>query len=897
MIKKISKNKLLTPNLLIGFAVSIYCLLLSIEAKALQDGITITFKNELLTDALQKLEKASGYTFAYQSDILPSNYKITRSYKNNSINKILSDLLKGTGIEFQIIDKHIVLKKKVKRKKYTLSGYINDAKTGQKLINVNVYDKESHLGTISDDFGYFNLSLEEGVYTLVFSYIGMEKKEQMVVFDKDQELEIELAANLELSEILIAERQKEPLINGQEPIGKMQISPVKMAKFPIMMAEPDIVKFAQLLPGVQSGMEANGAVYVRGGNSSHNLFLMDNVPLYNCFHLLGLFSVFNTNMVSSTDIYKGAFPASYGGRLSSVMDIKIKEGNFKEIKGKASLGMIASKFFLEGPIVEDKTSFSLSGRFGYYHIYGIFIPSQLTDGNDLNDYYFYDINAKITHRLSKNSIIYATFYNGKDFGETIGTISEGYFYNRFVDGQNWDNLLGTVAWKWKITNWLFSDIQIALSNYNYRRYQNDSSYFQSQTLITSNFNESSIENNVLNQSIISNFQLNITPQINANLGYKYTLLDLTSQNGEKDHFYTNNENQRPYYNDTTFNYYKHNTEEQTAYIDFNFSPFKKLKISVGLHASLYETTDYNNLSFQPRAHTSWEFARGLILKGAYSQMVQHLHLLEATKIKRASDLLVAAIEGAPSETAEHFSGGLSILKPKNFNFHIEFYYKKMNNLVNFKEGASYFSKSNTWVEKIITGDGDSKGIELLIEKPYGKFTGWLGYTISKTNRQFEEINMSRPFPFRFEHRHHLNLVLNYKLSEKWSLAANWLFHTGNKETIPNVFYWDTNASFDKKMTGVGFYQPTKVLYNQKNGYINPNYHRLDLSVNYFRKNRLGDGTWCLSIYNVYNRKNVYASSYNEGWANVLGNIYYNLRLINQHRLFGIIPSISYTLSF
>ncbi len=898
MNRKLSgKNFLFNKWIYSLFLISVFGMF---ENKATaQESITISFTNENLTGIIGKLEKVSGYSFAYQSDILPGNYKITHSFKAATISQILNTVLEGTGITFQILDKHIIIKKKEKRKKYTLSGYIEDSKAGQKLINVNVFDKENKNGTISNNSGFYQISLEEGVYNIVFSYIGTKKKEQLIVFDKDQQLNINLEPNVELSEVLVSDRHKEPLITEQSHIGKMHFSPAEMQKFPIIMAEPDLVKFAQMLPGVQSGMEANGAIYVRGGNSSHNLFLMDNVPLYNCFHLLGLFSVFNADMVGSTDIYKGAFPARFGGRLSSVLDIKTKDGNFKKLKGKATIGLIASKLSLEGPIFKDKTSFALSGRFGYYTFYGEFIPSSLKDGNSLDKFYFYDANVKVTHRLSDNSKIYATFYNGSDFGEMVSTYDNQFdntrYFGKNVDGQNWHNLLGTIGWKGKINDWLFSNIQVATSNYNYSSYLNDSIFSGNLSQTTSSFQEDYLDNNILNRSIISTFTLKLAPRINMDLGYNYTLLTLNSQNGKKDHSLNTGENQLSYFKDTIINYYEYNTEEHRAFAELNISPFDKLNISAGLHTSYYSTEGYNNLSFQPRASASWEFTSGFILKGAYSQMVQHLHYLEATKIARASDLFVAAVDGAPSETSEHFSAGISILKSKNFNFHIEAYFKRMNNLINFKEGASYFSKNDTWVEKIVTGSGDSKGIELLVEKPQGKFTGWIGYTISKTNRQFKGINMGKAFPFRFEHRHHLNVIANYQLSKRWSLSANWLFHTGNKETIPSVFYWDPSKTFDKKMGNND--NSLKTFYNQKNGYINPNYHRLDLSVNYSKKNRIGNATWCLSVYNIYNRKNVYSSSYGEEWQNIIGTVSYNTRFINQHKLFGIIPSLSYTLSF
>ena len=900
MDRRISGKNYLVDKCIYGFLLIIICFILENKVAA-SEKITVSFNNITLSEAIQKLENISGYSFAYQSDILPKTHKVSCSFKNASINAILDKILKGTGITYQILDKHIVMKKKSKRKKYTLSGYVGDSKTGQKLINANVFDKDSKLGTITNNYGYYSISLEEGIYDIAFSYIGMEKKEEHVVFDSNKQLNIDLLPNLEIAEIVITSEEQVPLIEKGAAMGKMTISPVQMAKFPVLMAETDLVKYIQLLPGMQSGMEANGALYVRGGNSSQNLFLLDNIPLYNSYHLLGLFSVFNADMIGKTEVYKGAFPAGFGGRLSSVIDMKTKDGNFKKLKGKVSLGMISSKLFLEGPLVKDQTSFALSGRFGYYYLYGVFLPKALTDGDNIENYYFTDITAKLTHKFSNNSKIYATFYNGIDFGETttttISSDTEEYKFLERKDGQEWFNTIGTLGWAGKITNKLFSNIQVTVSNYNYYSYLNDSTYNDDNNYVFTTFESNIVENDILNKSIISDFECEINPKLKINFGYNYSQLTLTSENAHEDSYNNAEDLLASYRTDTTINYYKHNTEESKGYISLEIMPVKSLYLSAGVHASFYSTGNYTNNSFQPRATINWKFLPGFSLKGAYSQMGQHLHYLETSKIKRASDLLVAAVAGAPSETSEQFSTGLGITKLKGYNFHIEAYYKKMDNLINYKEGASFFSQSDSWVEKIVTGTGESKGVELLVEKPFGKFTGWAGYTISESTRQFDGINMGQPFPFRFEHRHHFNILAKYQISDKLSVAANWLFHTGNKETIPETFYWSTNKEFDKKMDIDDYSMPAKVMYNPKNGYKNPNYHRLDLSVNYTRKNRFGAATWCLSIYNLYNRINVYSSFYNEKYAHFIGNVSYIKRVIQENKFFGTIPSISYTLSF
>jgi len=901
------RKKLLQTNkkiLVSVVMILIFSIISTITTKGseLKDSLSISLNNNTLTESLDILAVHTGYSFAFSNNFIPKDIRFTKEFHNQNLRDILLYLFRGTGIKFKIVEEQIILTKKTKLQRYTISGFIRDNETGEALFQANVFDKESFQGSVSNEHGYYSLSLPEGIYTVVFSYIGRNPIEKLIALDKNITISIELNPNMELDEVIVFGTENKQIIKRTDPLGKINISNENFESMPVIMGEPDLMKSIQLIPGIQGGSEGNGAIYVRGGGALQNLFLIDDVPIYNCFHLLGLFSVFNSDIIGNTQVLKAGFPSGYGGRLSSVVDVTTKDGNLKEIKGKVSLGLISSKLFLEGPIIKDKTSFAVSGRLGYYYIYGELLPNEIGNDNNISNYNFNDINAKITHNLSDNHKLQVSFYMGNDTGEDINEneqkpnqFSNNYTFNKNIDGQNWKNTLGSIGWAGKINNKLFGDIKFAASEYRYSSYITDSSYIRSPTDTSFEFIGAELNNSVSNYFGSANLQYEISPSVKLKTGYKYSLLNLDSKNiretNSKQDIGSNYNPQQ----DTTLAEYNYETSEHSGYLEINISPWRQFTINSGFHISYYTNNDYSNLSIQPRVTSNWEFTDDIILKASYSRMGQNIHLLGATRIKQASDLLVAAGDKAPSEESDQYSLGLSYLRFKNINVHIDAYYKQLNNLVNFSPGESYFSNASSWEDKIEIGTGEAKGIELLIEKTSGKLSGWIGYTYSYTTRTFENINEGQSFPFIYDHRHYLNIVGKYKFNEKFDLGFNWLFHTGSTATIPGAIYYTYSTDIYGRMAPN--LPDSKAFYNEKNAYRLPSYHRLDLSVNYNRKNKWGRGKWSISIYNVYNRKNVYTSTYAEGWADILGPLSYSTRYIDDKKLFGIIPSASYTLSF
>ncbi|OFX83583.1 MAG: hypothetical protein A2W99_15225 [Bacteroidetes bacterium GWF2_33_16] len=903
------KSRRLKINKEICFLIIIICLLHisvfinSAQGAELNDTISVSLKNNTLPEAFKIISKKSGYSFAFSKEFIPEDLKLTKEFINSTVKDIITDILRGTGITFNIIDEQIILTKKKTLSKYTISGYIKDKETGEPLFQATISDKKHNYGCVSDENGYYSLTLQEGIYTLLYSYIGNKLVEQLIILDRNIDFSVQLESNIELDEVVVIGNEKHEIIKRTDPLGKISISNENIESMPVIMAEPDIMKSIQLIPGIQGGQEGNGEVYVRGGGPLQNLFLIDNVPIYNCFHLLGLFSVFNSDVIESTDVIKGGFPAQYGGRLSSVIDVKTKDGDVKEFKGIVSLGLVSSKLFLEGPLVKEKTSFTIAGRFGYYYLYGELLPSVISDSydNNISNYNFKDLNFNVTHKLSDNHKLKLSVYYGDDTGEEVkghDRVEEyyqhTYSFRKVIQGQNWNNLIGSLKWEGKISEKLTTSVQFSTSQYKYNNYESDTNFMVINHIDTTfYFFETSLNNKVVSYYAMTNLNYEILPYLKLNAGYKYSAINLDSDNKQttNSNDFSMGESNRK---DTILSKYDYKTSEHAGYVEFQILPWKRFSITPGVHLSYYKTGGYENTVLQPRVSSSWEFINNIILKASYTKMAQHMHLLGATRIKQASDLLVPAVEKAPSEESDQYSLGFSFLRFKNYRIHIDAYYKQFENLINFSEGASYFTDSPLWVDKIEIGTGDAKGIELLIEKPKGKLNGWIGYTYSNTTRKFEEINLGKSFPFIYDHRHYFNIVGNYHFNNKWDIGVNWLYHTGSKTTIPSSFYYSySNDVYGRMQT----WNNTKIFYNQKNTYVLPSYHRLDISINYKRKNRWGQGKWSLSVYNVYNRKNVYTSEYGEDFAQILGPIGYGRRYINDKKLLGIIPSLSYSLSF
>ena len=772
------------------------------------------------------------------------------------------------------------------QEKFTLSGFVSDKNNGENIIGVNIFCKELKQGVVSNTYGFYSLTLPAGNYEISFSYIGYKTQVHNLNLDKD----IQKNIAFDITSFSVGEVQVRAKANIVEKTETSVIEvPIEQIKtIPALLGEVDIIKAIQLLPGVQSS-EGTSGFYVRGGGPDQNLILLDGVPVYNASHLGGIFSVFNADAIKSVRLTKGGFPARFGGRLSSVLQIDMKEGNSKEFKGDATIGLISSKFTFEGPIIKDKTSFIISARRTYVDlIVSPFLPST----TDLT-LYFYDLNAKINHKLSKKDRIYLSAYTGKD---KLGVNFSESFVDQITNEQSslnfelgYGNITSTLRW-----NHLFSDKLFSNTTLTYSRYSFNTDFGVNSTYSTNNETEiwdinfgylSGIED--LGARIDFDFIPN--PNHEIKFGTSYTnhnffpgettlsineILPDTSQNFSLD---------------TTLNF-SGNTiaDELYFYVEDNFKISNRLKANLGIHLGYYNTDRSNsifknNISFQPRASVRYLLNDKWSIKGSYAEMTQNIHLLSNSSIGFPSDIWVPATDTVPSQTSKQWAGNISTeFGNGEYELSLEGYYKTMNNLITYKSGYSNLSSTESWENSVETGGiGESYGAELFLQKKKGRTTGWIGYTLSWTNRKFDNINFGEWYPYKFDRRHDFSLVVSHRFNEKWDAGLTWVYGTGNAITFPQAIYLGTPNN------GNDFVDVVES-YGTRNSTRLDAYHRLDLGFNKTVKKKRITKILSFGAYNFYSRKNPFFAYLTYEAGN---------RVAKQVSLFPIIPSISYRIQF
>jgi hypothetical protein len=783
------------------------------------------------------------------------------------------------------------------QEKFTLSGFVSDKNNGENIIGVNIFCKELKQGVVSNTYGFYSLTLPAGNYEISFSYIGYKTQVHNLNLDKD----IQKNIAFDITSFSVGEVQVRAKANIVEKTETSVIEvPIEQIKtIPALLGEVDIIKAIQLLPGVQSS-EGTSGFYVRGGGPDQNLILLDGVPVYNASHLGGIFSVFNADAIKSVRLTKGGFPARFGGRLSSVLQIDMKEGNSKEFKGDATIGLISSKFTFEGPIIKDKTSFIISARRTYIDlIVAPFLPST----TDLT-LYFYDLNAKINHKISKKDRIYLSAYSGKD---KLGVDFSESFVDQLTNEQSslnfelgYGNITSNLRW-----NHLFSDKLFSNTTLTYSRYSFNTDFGVNSTYTTDNETEiwdinfgylSGIEDfgGRIDFDFIPNPNHEIkfgTSYTNHNFFPGETTLSIdetlpTSIIITDSSIITTNQN---FSLDTTLNFSGNTVaDELYFYVEDNFKITNRLKANIGIHLGYYNTNRSssifkNNISFQPRASVRYLLNDKWSIKGSYAEMTQNIHLLSNSSIGFPSDIWVPATDTVPSQTSKQWAGNISTeLGNGEFELSLEGYYKTMNNLITYKSGYSNLSSTESWENSVETGGiGESYGAELFLQKKKGKTTGWIGYTLSWTNRKFDNINFGEWYPYKFDRRHDFSLVVSHRFNEKWDAGLTWVYGTGNAITFPQAIYLGTPNNGNDVVDVVESY-------GARNSTRLNAYHRLDLGFNKTVKKKRITKILSFGAYNAYSRKNPFFAYLTYERGN---------RVAKQVSLFPVIPSISYRIQF
>ncbi|MFK7921734.1 MAG: carboxypeptidase-like regulatory domain-containing protein [Bacteroidia bacterium] len=799
---------------------------------------------------------------------------------------------------------------------YTISGYVQDAESSEKLISAKVYDSRSAKGALTNNFGFFSLTLPAGSVSLTVAYAGYKPFKLELDLQQDSEFTFDLEF-YSTDEVTIVADEVERIQDKTE-MSTIDVPIEQIKLLPALLGEVDVIKAIQLLPGVQSGNEGTTGLYVRGGGPDQNLILLDDVPLYYVSHLGGFFSVFNADALSSVKLVKGGFPSRYGGRLSSVLDIRMKDGNAEKFQGEGSLGLIASHISLQGPIIKNKTSFMVSARRTYLDLFTRPLTSLITrlqSGGETNasfGYYFYDVNAKINHKISHKDRLLVSFYMGDD---RLGLSLSDQFgepgqpdYNAFSlkNTNAWGNRLGAVRWNHIWNPKLFSNLTATYTNYRLKTDNDISTEFDNGA-----GGVESIGAALRYRSGIRDFGAKLefdyypNPQHSIKFGGNMTYHTFTP--GQAGFQISVGDTALI---DTTLNNLIQNTWESYVFVEDNFRLGSRFSGNVGLHISLLRVNQKSYPSLQPRVSLRYLLSEDVSIKASYARMTQFLHLLVNSGTGLPIDLWVPATDKVPPQNSWQAALGIaSSIFDDKFEFTVEGYYKKMTGLIAYKEGTDFYIglDGSDWQDRVETGgEGEAYGVEVLLQKKTGKTTGWIGYTLSWNNRIFENLNQGEVFPYKYDRRHDVSVVIAHQLSERVSFSATWVYGTGNAISLPSGGYntLPVRPTIDRGFTPrFGTFYPllngqqgVQLYENGRNGFRMQAYHRMDLGMNVKRPTKWGSLTWNFGVYNIYNRLNPYAYFIGTDDEKTLPDGSPQPALIKLS-LFPIIPSISLSFKF
>lgn len=795
---------------------------------------------------------------------------------------------------------------------YTVSGTVTDVSTGETLIGATVLDLRSGKGTVTNAYGYYSLTLNADSVMLRVSYVGYVMSVESFVLQQNARRNYSLKGSTELEEVIVtAERVSSP---RSSQISAIAVPVEHLKAVPVLFGESDVLKALQLLPGVQSGGEGKSGIYVRGGGPDENLFLLDGVSIYNVNHLGGFFSAFNSDAVKNVTLYKGSFPARFGGRISSVLDIATNNGNDKELHGNASVGIISAKVNIEGPIVKEKTTFSISARRTYADL--LLQPVMMATGlatqsKNRGGYYFYDLNTKITHKFSDRSRLYGSFYSGDDVVYASMETRDGAFYDHLLRysqqmkfNTTWGNTVGSLRWNYELTPKLFMNVSGA-----YTRYRSsimlgyvDQYFYPSGEILT---NEMAMTYNSGIRDVIGKVEFDYQPNPDHAIKFGGTVVNhLFSPEvmSLKDSASDPTVEGYNYGFDTVLGESHVYANEMNLYIEDDWSLNDAWKINGGLMMSGFAVQQRFYPSLQPRLSSRVMLTEDLSLKVGYSYMTQYLHLLSNTSINLPFDLWVPVTAKITPMHAHQVAGGVFYSWRGLLDLSAEAYYKDMDNLMEYRDGASFWGSSTQWEDKVCLGRGWSYGVELLAQKSVGKLTGWVGYTWSKTERLFDrkgqELNNGLTFPAKYDRRHDISVVMMYKPNDDFDFSVTWVYNTGTATTLALQTY---EGEPDDDEYYYPYYDEYLTVYGDdyvpsRNNYRMPAYHRMDLSMNFHKQKKHGRRTINVSIYNVYSRKNPYMVFRSDRYGYTYNNVRYGSALVSL-TMFPIMPSVSYSFKF
>lgn len=864
--------------------------------------INISVENEPAENVFKEIMRQSDKNFVFKSNLL-KNKSISAHIKNASLSEALDKTLTPIGIGYTLKDGVVVLHRMSPRtaaalERHTISGFVRDSISKEAIIGAIVRDLNTNTAVSTNSNGFYSLTASGPNACIAVNALGyIPRKRNIESFKSDCEIDFSMIEAYQIDEVTVIGDKNMVNMFESASIGHTTINSNSIKSTPVVFGESDIIKTIQLQPGVSAGVEGLASMYVHGGNHDENLYLRDNIPLYQINHFGGLFSAFNTEAVKNVDFYKSSFPAKYNGRLSSVMEVNTKDGNMTKHNGSLKLGLTSGAFNIDGPIIKDRTTYSFAMRRSWFDV--LSVPALAIYNSLRNDdtettvarYAFTDINGKITHHFNKKSRLHLMAYYGEDFlkGGTKSDYEKDKdvmeYHESDITRIRWGNFIVSTGWNYLFNPKFTGNLTAAYSRYNstLRREQKETSYDDEENdkVTDELYYDSQSHNSISDWIFRSDFDYMPNAMHRVNFGANYTyhrfMPEMTSMKlDSNEDFLTRN-----------YSKSKSIANEINAYISDDWKISQNVRSDIGLNISSFFITNKSHVNFNPRAAINWKVTPKLNLKASYARMSQYVHQLTESSLSLPTDQWIPIAGDLKPQTSDNYAIGAYYNLSKSYVLSAEAYYRNMRNIVDYRDDYYMVPADAPFYDQLTSGRGTAKGIDLIARKNIGKITGHISYSLLWSDRKFAEKNHGMKFPSKFDNRHKINILINWRINDKWEVNASWTGMSGNMFTFSTQDY---DILPDDKLPPFGdnYYDGYLDFIDGINNYRLPFYHRLDLGANRHTHN----GMWTFSLYNAYCNMNTIALRKTFEFDG-----YGTTKIFQRLHLIPIIPSVSYTWFF
>jgi hypothetical protein len=854
-------------------------LLLTVISKSqnsiLNKQVSVNFSPNNLRQLLDTITKQSTIQFQFSNNNIEvysgKSKKIT--LKNRTIREVLDIVLQETGITYTVFQNQILLSKSTSQNKYIVSGFIREKGTKELIIGASVYIPNIKAGIITNSFGFYSITVPDmDSITLVFSCFGYTSITKRIKLPQPRQLDIELWQTAKYMQAIEITADRAPKISQSTQMSNIDIPTQHIKNTPGLFGETDVIKVLQLMPGIQKPNEISTGLFVRGGGADENLILIDDAIVYNPFHILGIYSLFNGDIFQSTQLTKGGFSSKYGGRLSSVLDLRTRDGDKEKFQVELAAGLISSKVVVEGPLVKDQSSFIISARKTYLDLYIQPLYRHLLPIKFIAN--FYDINTKVNYTLGENDRLFISGYIGRDkYGLIVPNI-------KFIT--DWGNTMASMRWNHLFNRRFFTNTSFIVSRYKYLDEQSfGTTSAKNQNIIYNNINDLQLKHDI-------DYYPSKKHYLKAGGTSTYHSFGIQRLNST-----INN-----YANDTMLHSF-----ESALYIEDEYQVLSSFKLNIGFRGTHFTTQQKNYFNLDPRISVRYNIRHDLAAKISYAEINQYVRLLSTTGLGNPKDIWIPVTRKWGPQKSKQIATGISKdFLEKNIALSVEGYYKSINNILNYREGSRINDIQNQsgsldWEQLVIKGKGWSYGGEFLLQKKGNQFAGWIAYTLSWSQNKFDSLNFGKPFYTIFDRRHDVAMVGIYKIKRKKSnndgitLSVSWIYSTGTAFTLPVSNY--IVPIHELPGSPPNQFSSSVQEYSEKNTIRMPDYHRCDIGIQFHKTLKCGIRTWNISVYNVYNRKNPYSYTIESNDPTDIN----STSTIWQTSILPIIPSVSYSIKF